>query len=75
MLNTIALARRNASVAAPYLQDGTATTFPETVRLIARYQHGRQPSSENISSIVQFLDSLTSEAGERVTIADTCCAR
>jgi len=54
--------RRNTSVAAPYLQDGTAATFPETVRLIARYQHGRQSASENISSIVQFLDSLASEA-------------
>jgi len=68
MLNTPAPSRRNASVAAPYLQDGTVTTFPETVRLIAKYQHGRQPASESASSIVEFLDSLTSEAGERVTV-------
>jgi hypothetical protein len=55
----------------PYLQDGTAATFPETVRLIAKYQHGRQPASESDSSIVQFLDSLSSEAGERVALAHT----
>jgi cytochrome c peroxidase len=55
----------------PYLQDGTAATFPETVRLMARYQQGRQPATENISSLVRFLDSLTSEAGERVDLAHT----
>jgi len=71
MLNTPAPGRRNASVAAPYLQDGTTTTFPETVRLIARYQLDGQPASENISSIVQFLDSLTSEAGERVAVSQS----
>jgi len=75
MLNTPTPGRRNASVAAPYLQDGTVTTFPETVRLIARYQHGRQPASENMSSIVRFLDSLTSEAGERVTVTQPRRAR
>ena len=75
MLNTHTPSRRNASVTAPYLQDGTATTFPETVRLIARYQHGRQPAGENASSIVQFLDSLTSEAGERVAVTQPRCAR
>ena len=47
----------------PCLQDGTATTFPETVRLIARYQYSRQPASENISSIVEYMDLLAGEAG------------
>jgi cytochrome c peroxidase len=69
MLNTPTPSRRNASVAAPYLQDGTAATFPEVVRLTARYQHGRQPAFEDVSSIVRFLDSLSSEAGERVAVA------
>jgi cytochrome c peroxidase len=63
MLNTPG--RRNASAAAPYLQDGTAATLPEAVRLIARYQLGRQQASENTSAIIQFLDSLTGEAGGR----------
>jgi cytochrome c peroxidase len=63
MLNTPTPGRRNATVAAPYLQDGTATTLPETVRLIARYQPGRQTADENSSAIADFLNSLTSEAG------------
>lgn len=75
MLNTPAPSRRNASAAAPYLQDGTAATFPETVRLIARYQDGRQPACESSSSMVQFLDSLTSEWGERVTVTPSRDAR
>jgi cytochrome c peroxidase len=63
MLSTPTPGRRNASVTAPYLQDGTATTLPETVRLIARYQLGRQAAHEDSSALADFLNSLTSETG------------
>ena len=63
MLSTPTPCRRNASVAAPFLQDGTAATLPQVVRLITRYQFGRQPAGEISASTIEFLNSLTSEAG------------
>jgi hypothetical protein len=61
MLNT--LCRRNASLAVPFLQDGSAATLPQVVRLIARYPFGRQADGKISSSTVEFLNGLTSEAG------------
>ncbi|HVY93046.1 MAG TPA: cytochrome-c peroxidase [Bryobacteraceae bacterium] len=57
---------RNVALTAPYFHDGTVATLPEAVRLMARYQLGRSLPADDISSIVEFLGSLTSErAGRR----------
>jgi cytochrome c peroxidase len=61
MSDTFTPSRRNASVTAPWLHDGTAATLPEVVRAIARYQ--------NVSPVVRFLSAVAGEAarGGRVS--------
>jgi hypothetical protein len=54
MLNTPIPSRRNASVKAPWLHDGTAATLPEVMRMTARYQ--------TLAPIVRFLSSIAGEA-------------
>lgn len=57
---------RNVALTAPYFHDGTVATLPEAVRLMARYQLGRSLPADDVSSIVEFLGSLTAErAGHR----------
>lgn len=59
---------RNVELTAPYLHDGSQATLPDVVRVMARYQLGRELSNEQVTSIVAFLKSLTGElpAGARM---------
>lgn len=50
---------RNVAMIPPYFHDGSVSTLPEAVRVMARVQLGRQLDARQVSAIVSFLDSLT----------------
>jgi cytochrome c peroxidase len=50
---------RNVSRTAPYLHDGSVATLEEAVRVMARYQLGRDLVATDVTTIVAFLKSLT----------------
>ncbi|UJR84829.1 cytochrome-c peroxidase [Sandaracinus amylolyticus] len=52
---------RNVALTAPYLHDGSQATLPEVVRVMGRYQLGRELSDEQVRLIVAFLGSLSGE--------------
>ncbi len=52
---------RNVERTAPYFHDGSAETLDQAVSVMARYQVGRELSSEEIGAIVQFLKTLTGD--------------
>ncbi|HET9933664.1 MAG TPA: cytochrome c peroxidase, partial [Polyangiaceae bacterium] len=52
---------RNVAVTAPYFHDGSAPTLDEAVKVMARYQLGRELDPNEIGAIVAFLGSLTGE--------------
>lgn len=51
---------RNVALTAPYLHDGSLATLDETVRVMARYQLGRELEGEQVSALVRFLEALSS---------------
>jgi cytochrome c peroxidase len=50
---------RNVAMTPPYFHDGSVTTLPEAVRVMATVQLGIKLSDEERSDIVEFLGSLT----------------
>lgn len=52
---------RNVATTAPYFHDGSAQTLDEAVKVMARYQLGRELESGEVTAIVAFLGSLTGE--------------
>ena len=52
---------RNVELTPPYLHDGSRATLEETVKLMGKYQLGRDLSDAQVNSIVTFLKSLTGE--------------
>ena len=50
---------RNVALTSPYLHDGSVATLNETVRVMARYQLGRDLEPGDVSALVAFLNSLT----------------
>jgi cytochrome c peroxidase len=50
---------RNVARTAPYLHDGSLGTLDETVRVMARYQLGRDLAPGDVSALIAFLESLT----------------
>jgi cytochrome c peroxidase len=52
---------RNVAQTAPYFHDGSASTLPEAVRVMARYQLGRTIGEDDVGRIVAFLSTLTGE--------------
>lgn len=52
---------RNVALTSPYLHDGSQKTLEETVRIMGKYQLGRDLSDEQVAQIVAFLKSLTGE--------------
>jgi cytochrome c peroxidase len=50
---------RNVELTAPYFHDGSADTLERAVRVMAKFQLGRQLTDEQVSRIVSFLKSLT----------------
>ncbi len=52
---------RNVALTAPYFHDGSAQTLEAAVKVMSKYQLGRQLSDRDVSDIVQFLKTLTGE--------------
>ncbi len=52
---------RNVAITAPYFHDGAASTLPEAVEVMAKYQLGRRLSEGEVDHIVKFLETLTGE--------------
>jgi cytochrome c peroxidase len=52
---------RNVALTAPYLHDGTQRTLPDVVRVMARYQLGRELDAAQVERLVAFLNALTGE--------------
>jgi cytochrome c peroxidase len=50
---------RNVALTAPYFHDGSASTLPEAVEIMARSQLGRSLAEKDIDQIVKFLGTLT----------------
>lgn len=49
---------RNVALTAPYFHDGTATTLPQAVEVMAKYQLGRPLEPAELVQIVKFLNTL-----------------
>lgn len=60
-LGCIACHLRNVARTAPYFHDASAQRLPDAVRVMARYQLGRQLSEAEVTDIVTFVESLTGE--------------
>jgi cytochrome c peroxidase len=52
---------RNIELTAPYFHDGQAETLEEAVKVMMRYQVGREASSEDTDLIIKFLTTLTGQ--------------
>jgi cytochrome c peroxidase len=50
---------RNVARTAPYFHDGSVARLEDAVRLMARYQLGRDLEDDEVSALVAFLESLT----------------
>mgnify|MGYP001037739784 CR=1 FL=1 len=60
---------RNVAKTAPYMHDGKIQTLEEMVKIMARYQLGKQVTDAQVADIVTFLNSLTGELPPRTYIA------
>jgi cytochrome c peroxidase len=52
---------RNVAVTPPYLHDGSVKTLEDAVKIMARYQLGKQLDAPDVTKIVAFLRTLTGE--------------
>lgn len=52
---------RNITRTAPYLHDGSLQRLDDTIRLMSRYQLGRQLSDEEVRLLMAFLESLVGD--------------
>ena len=52
---------RNVELTAPYMHDGRIKTLEEAINLMSMYQLGRKIPKDELSSMVEFLKSLTGE--------------
>ena len=55
---------RNLALTAPYFHDGSATTIPQAVEVMAQYQLGRAIQPDQLREICRFLDSLNGDKPE-----------
>jgi len=55
---------RNISLTAPYFHDGSAETLDEAVKVMVKYQLGREAAQTDIDLIIQFLKTLNGEIKE-----------
>ena len=55
---------RNVELTPPYLHDGSRATLEETVKVMGKYQLGRDLTDAQVNSIVTFLKTLTGELPE-----------
>jgi cytochrome c peroxidase len=52
---------RNISLTPPYFHDGSAKTLEQAVRVMGKYQLGRQLSQNDTDLIIKFLNTLNGE--------------
>ena len=52
---------RNVALTAPYFHDGSATTLPQAVEVMAKYQLGRPLEPGELVQIVKFLNTTTGD--------------
>ena len=52
---------RNVVLTYPYFHDGSAATLEEAIKVMAKYQLGRQLPETDIALIIKFLSTLTGE--------------
>jgi cytochrome c peroxidase len=52
---------RNVAITAPYFHDGSADTLDSAIKVMGRYQLGRELSEKDRRYIAAFLESLTGE--------------
>lgn len=52
---------RNIAMTAPFFHDGSASTLPNAVRLMGRYQLGVELPDEDVGAIVTWLATLTGD--------------
>lgn len=50
---------RNVELTAPYFHDGSATTLTDAVKVMVRYQLGKELADDQVAKLVEFLKSLT----------------
>ncbi|NJO42403.1 MAG: c-type cytochrome [Cyanobacteria bacterium CRU_2_1] len=50
---------RNVALTSPYFHDGSVKTLHEAVKVMIKYQLGREVSQQDVDLIVQFLRTLT----------------
>ena len=50
---------RNVLLTSPYFHDGSAKTLEDAIKVMAKYQLGRQIPQEDIDLIIKFLSTLT----------------
>ena len=55
---------RNVAMTPPYFHDGSVSTLPDAVRVMAKVQLGKELSDADAGSIVKFLESLTGKLPE-----------
>ena len=61
---------RNVELTAPYFHDGSAPTLTDAVRVMAKYQLGKELSEQQISQLVEFLKTLTAPRKEALASAN-----
>lgn len=52
---------RNVAVTAPYFHDGSVATLGQAIRIMARYQLGRDVTDAQLTDIAAFLGALTGD--------------
>lgn len=52
---------RNVTMTAPYFHDGSVASLPDAVRMMGRYQLGKELTDAQVNSIVDWLGSLKGE--------------
>ncbi|MEM6452620.1 MAG: hypothetical protein AAF703_20180, partial [Cyanobacteria bacterium P01_D01_bin.105] len=60
---------RNIELTAPYLHDGSIETLEESVRVMGKYQLGREIPTDDMTAIVSFLRTLTGSLPDALNTA------
>lgn len=55
---------RNIALTAPYFHDGSSKTLDEAVKIMVKYQLGREADQEDVDLIIKFLNTLNGEIKE-----------
>ena len=56
---------RNVVLTSPYFHDGSARTLDDAIKVMLKYQLGREATQEDVNLIIQFLATLTGDLPAR----------